>query len=195
MYYRASWSYFNLVNRDRSSEELPVLVVDEYSDCWFSSLWIYFGKKERNNENRSSIFLLKTFLQLSYPVLDTQRSWLVHERASGVVSITCPSARAKCWDHCSVQVSQAGSACPVQWAVATGSEQLSTGPGRKCLSHRGVLKRLGGWGTQVDCFLCMSVEAWKTAGVGGYGQGSGDLRSVYERFRCVWSRSQSCTSC
>lgn len=60
---------------------------------------------------------------------------------------------------------------------------------------RAMLKSLGGWGTQVDCFLYVSVEAWKMVGVGGYGQGSGDLRSVYERFRCVWSRSQSCTSC
>lgn len=140
-----------------------------------------------HNENKSSISLLKIFLQLSYPTLDAQRSWeripifiFAHEQASGVVRLLSISLL-KRWDHCSGKHLQAAHAPrrvllpqdPGSWALAqVGCTSSLEGDEGKCWR---------GWGMQTDCFLCTSVEAGKLVGVGGYGQSSGDPRRVYMR--------------
>lgn len=95
-----------------------------------------------HNENKSSISLLKIFLQLSYPTLDAQRSWeripiliFAHEQASGVVRLLSISL-------CEVlrpllRQALAGSACPAQGAAVAGSGQLSPGPGQMHLIAAG----------------------------------------------------------
>lgn len=156
MYDRARQSHFNAVNM----HSCPLRITN-VRGWWIFSLSIFFAvhlfwkKKSEAIMRINQVFLYsKSFcssLILLWMRAHTHTCTNTHKQKGKIVcflffsknkpqvlfakllSINCPSALMKHWDHCSGKCLQVGSACPMQDAAAAGSGQMSTGPGRKHL--------------------------------------------------------------